>query len=109
MRGAETRRPVYRFGSFELETESGELRKQGTRIKFQDQPLQILVLLLEHAGEVVTREQIQNKLWPPGTYVGYDNASMARCESCGRRSVTIRGIRGSSKPSRPGISIHRRH
>src|ERR1700722_602162 len=74
MRGAETRRPVYRFGSFELETESGELRKQGTRIKFQDQPLQILVLLLEHAGEVVTREQIQNKLWPPGTYVGYDNA-----------------------------------
>ena len=65
---------MYRFGSFELETEPRELRKQGTRIKLQDQPLQILVLLLEHAGEVVTREQIQNKLWPPGTYVDYDNA-----------------------------------
>jgi Tol biopolymer transport system component/DNA-binding winged helix-turn-helix (wHTH) protein len=74
MGGADTRRPVYRFGSFELETEPRELRKQGTRIKLQDQPLQILVLLLEHAGEVVTREQIQNKLWPPGTYVDYDNA-----------------------------------
>lgn len=74
MGDAETRRPKYRFGSFELETERGELRKGGTRIKLQDQPLQILVLLLEHAGEVVTREQIQNKLWPPGTYVDYDNA-----------------------------------
>ncbi len=74
MGGVETRRPVYRFGSFELKTGPGELRNQGTRVKLQDQPLQILVLLLENAGEVVTREQIQNKLWPPGTYVDYDNA-----------------------------------
>ena len=74
MRGHDTRPAVYRFGGFELETGTGELRKHGTRIKLQDQPLQILVLLLEHAGEVVTREQIQNKLWPPGTYVDYDNA-----------------------------------
>ncbi len=74
MGGAETRRPVYRFGSFELKTGPGELHNQGTRVKLQDQPLQILVLLLEHAGEVVTREQIQSKLWPPGTYVDYDNA-----------------------------------
>lgn len=65
---------VYRFGSFELLTGPGELRKHGTRIKLQDQPLQILVLLLEHAGGLVTRERIQNKLWPPGTYVDYDNA-----------------------------------
>ena len=74
MRGAGTIRPVYRFGSFELQTEPGELRKQGIRVKLQDQPLQILVLLLEHPGEVVTREQVQNKLWPPGTHVDYDNA-----------------------------------
>ena len=74
MRGAETRRPVYRFGNFELDTQSGELRKNGTRTRLQDQPLQILLLLLEHAGELVTREQIQNKLWPPDTYVDYDNA-----------------------------------
>ncbi len=74
MGGAEPRRPVYRFGNFKLETEPGELRKQGLQIKLQDQPLQILVLLVEHAGELVTREQIHNKLWPPGTYVDYDNA-----------------------------------
>jgi DNA-binding winged helix-turn-helix (wHTH) protein len=65
---------VYRFGGFELKTGPGELRKHGTRIKLQDQPLQILVLLLEHSGELVTREQIQSKLWSPGTFVDYDNA-----------------------------------
>ena len=74
MRGGEAGPAVYRFGGFELETGPGELRKHGTRIKLQDQPLEILVLLLEHAGEVTTREQIQNRLWPPGTYVDYDNA-----------------------------------
>jgi DNA-binding winged helix-turn-helix (wHTH) protein len=74
MRGGEAGPAVYRFGGFELETGPGELRKRGTRIKLQDQPLQILVLLLEHAGEVATREQIQNRLWPPGAYVDYDNA-----------------------------------
>jgi Tol biopolymer transport system component/DNA-binding winged helix-turn-helix (wHTH) protein len=74
MRGAETGRPVYRFEDFELDNVSGELRKNGVRIRLQDQPLQILLLLLEHAGELVTREQIQNRLWAPGTYVDYDNA-----------------------------------
>jgi Tol biopolymer transport system component/DNA-binding winged helix-turn-helix (wHTH) protein len=74
MRGAESGRRLYRFGGFELEAESGELRKNGTRIRLQDQPLQILLLLLEHAGELVTREQIQKKLWAPDTYVDYDNA-----------------------------------
>jgi Tol biopolymer transport system component/DNA-binding winged helix-turn-helix (wHTH) protein len=74
MRGTETRPTVYRFGGFELQTAPGELRKHGVRIRLQGQPLQLLVLLLEHAGELVTREQIQNKLWEPGTYVDYDNA-----------------------------------
>ena len=67
-------RGVHRFGSFELNPQDGELRKHGLRLKLQEQPLQILLLLLEHAGDVVTREQIQNKLWPPGTHVDYDNA-----------------------------------
>jgi DNA-binding response OmpR family regulator len=69
-----TKPSSYRFASFELDTRSGELRKNGTRIRLQDQPQQILLLLLEHSGEVVTREQIQHKLWPPDTYVDYDNA-----------------------------------
>ena len=74
MREGQTKPSSYRFGSFELDTRSGELRKNGTRIRLQDQPLQILLLLLEHSGEVVTREQIQHKLWPPDTYVDYDSA-----------------------------------
>ena len=65
---------VYRFGSFELNPLEGELRKHGVHIKLQDQPLQILSLLLEHPGHVVSREEIQTKLWPPDTHVDYDNA-----------------------------------
>ena len=71
----EQRRPAaFQFGAFQLDVLNGELRKHGIKIKLQEQPLQILVLLLEHPGEVVTREQIQHKLWPPDTYVDYDNA-----------------------------------
>jgi Tol biopolymer transport system component/DNA-binding winged helix-turn-helix (wHTH) protein len=66
--------PVYRFGSFELDARNGELRKLGIRIKLQDQPRQILLLLLRHPGEVVTREQIQMLLWPDNTFVDFDNA-----------------------------------
>jgi Tol biopolymer transport system component/DNA-binding winged helix-turn-helix (wHTH) protein len=67
-------RSVYRFGIFELDSRTGELRKHGVRIKLQEQPLQILLLLLEHSGNLVSREQIQQRLWPSGTYVDYDNA-----------------------------------
>lgn len=74
MRETEASGSVYRFGSFELDPRAGELRKHGIRIKLQDQPLQIFLLLLEHPGDVITREEIQNRLWPPGTHVDYDNA-----------------------------------
>jgi DNA-binding winged helix-turn-helix (wHTH) protein len=74
MGDAQTRRPIYRFANFELDTRPGELRKQGMCIRLQDQPLQILFLLLEHAGELVSREKIRNRLWPDGTFVDYDNA-----------------------------------
>ncbi len=53
---------------------TGELRKHGVRLKLQQQPLQVLNILLEHAGEVVTREDIQKRLWPEDTYVDFDNA-----------------------------------
>src|ERR1039458_2263181 len=74
MPGAEHHPPAYRFGVFELDGRSGELRKHGIRIKLQDQPRQVLLLLLEHAGELVTREQIQKHLWPDNTFVDFDNA-----------------------------------
>jgi TolB-like protein len=62
-----------RFGSFELDLRAGELRKQGVKIKLQEQPLQILTMLLEHPGEVVTREELRQRLWPADTFVDFDH------------------------------------
>jgi DNA-binding winged helix-turn-helix (wHTH) protein/tetratricopeptide (TPR) repeat protein len=61
-----------RFGAFEVDLRSGELYKHGIRLKLQDQPFQILALLLERAGDVVTREELHQKLWPADTFVGFD-------------------------------------
>ena len=61
-----------RFGAFEADLRSGELRKHGLKIKLQDQPFHILALLLERPGEVVTREELQQKLWPADTFVDFD-------------------------------------
>jgi DNA-binding winged helix-turn-helix (wHTH) protein len=63
---------VYRFGRFELETRSGELRRNGYRVRMQEQPRRILSLLLEHAGDLVTREDLQRALWPADTFVDFD-------------------------------------
>ena len=65
---------TFRFGVFEFNPQTGELRKHGVKLKLQEQPVRILTLLLEHAGEAVTREDIQKRLWPTGTYVDFDNA-----------------------------------
>ncbi len=65
---------VLRFGAFEADLEARELRKQGMKIKLQDQPFQLLVVLLECAGEIVTREQLRQKLWPKDTFVDVDNS-----------------------------------
>lgn len=72
---------VIRFGAFELDLNAGELRKHGLKIRLQDQPLQVLVKLLEQPGQVVTREQLHQKLWPDGTYVDFEhglNAAIQR-------------------------------
>jgi len=61
-----------RFGPFELDRESGELLKEGLRIKLQDQPLQILCILLEHPGRIVNREELKNRIWPADTFVEFD-------------------------------------
>jgi TolB-like protein/DNA-binding winged helix-turn-helix (wHTH) protein/Tfp pilus assembly protein PilF len=62
-----------RFGVFELDLRAGELRKHGFRVRLQAQPFHVLALLLEHAGEVVTREELQKKLWPADTFVDFDH------------------------------------
>src|ERR1700693_1533640 len=62
-----------RFGVFELDLRAGELRKHGLLVRLQEQPFQVLTTLLEHSGEVVTREELQKKLWPANTFVDFDH------------------------------------
>ena len=62
------------FGVFEVDLKAGELRRNGTRIRLQEQPFQILTILLEHSGEVVTREELRGRLWPADTYVDFDHS-----------------------------------
>ena len=63
---------IVQFGLFELDLDARELRKSGVRIKLQEQPFQILSMLLERPGTVVTREELQRKLWPGDTFVDFD-------------------------------------
>ena len=62
-----------RFGVFEVDPRAGELRKHGLRVRLQEQPFQVLAMLLERAGQVVTREELQKKLWPADTFVDFDH------------------------------------
>lgn len=65
---------IVRFGPFEADLAAGQLRKHGLRIKVQDQPFTILATFLEHPGEVVTRDQLRQRLWTEGTFVDFDNS-----------------------------------
>src|SRR6266851_5696405 len=67
-------RPILRFGVFEVEVRTGELRKQGVRIKLQEQPFHVLTVLLQRPGEVVTREELRSENWPADTFVDFDNS-----------------------------------
>src|SRR5258707_15024691 len=67
-------RPILRFGVFEVDARSGELRKQGQGIKLQEQPFQVLTVLLRNSGEVVTREALRSQNWPADTFVDFDNS-----------------------------------
>ena len=66
-------RGLLRFGVFELNLSAGELRKHGVRVQLQAQPFQVLVMLLQRQGEVVTREEIQKKVWQGDTFVDFDH------------------------------------
>lgn len=70
--GAES--SVMRFGLFEVDPRAGELRRNGIKVKLQEQPFQVLAMLLERPGEVVTREELQKRLWPADTFVDFDHS-----------------------------------
>jgi DNA-binding winged helix-turn-helix (wHTH) protein/uncharacterized membrane protein (DUF485 family) len=65
---------IVRFGVFELDPTAGELRKNGRKLRLQEQPFQVLALLLQHSGDVVTREELRQKLWPSDTFVDFDHS-----------------------------------
>jgi Tol biopolymer transport system component/DNA-binding winged helix-turn-helix (wHTH) protein len=65
---------VFRFGIFEVDLRSGELHRKGLKVKLQEQPFQLLSALLERPGELVTREELREKIWPAGTFVDFDHS-----------------------------------
>src|ERR1700746_3817449 len=73
--------PFVRFAQFEVRFRAGELWKEGRRIRLQEQPFQVLTMLLERPGDMVTRAELQKKLWPADTFVDFDhglNSAVAR-------------------------------
>src|SRR5258705_2528474 len=62
------------FGSFEVNLQTGELRRAGQKVKLQEQPFQVLAALLERPGEIITREELRNRLWPADTFVDFDHS-----------------------------------
>ncbi len=65
---------IFRFAAYEADPESGELRKSGVRLRVQEQPFQVLLVLLERPREIVTREDLRQKLWPADTFVDFDHS-----------------------------------
>jgi DNA-binding winged helix-turn-helix (wHTH) protein len=77
MKSTEPYSRTIRFGDFEVDLRAGELHKHGVRIRLQDQPLKILTTLVERAGDVVSREEFRQALWPADTFVDFDHGLSA--------------------------------
>src|SRR4051812_36857491 len=74
----------FRFGRFEIDSHTRELRKDGVRLRLQDQPFAVLAVMLEHPGELLTRDELRDRLWPNGTFVDFEhglNAAVKRLRS----------------------------
>ena len=83
---------ILRFGVFEVDPSSGELRKRGFKVRLREQPLRLLLALLADAGRIVTRKQLRHRLWPDGTYVAFDRA-------IDKAVSELRGVLGDSARS----------
>ena len=87
---------------------SGEVYKHGIRLKLQDQPFQVLAVLLEHAGDVVTREELRQKLWPADTFVDFDtglNSAIKKLRDALGDSAERTPLHRNSAP--PWLPVHR--
>src|SRR5215472_15357883 len=74
MKSGSSLSPTYRFGPYDVDLAAGQLRKHGVKLKLTGQPLDILVMLLERPGQVVTREELQKRLWSDETFVDFENS-----------------------------------
>lgn len=96
MEGLRTSTKLVRFGSFELDQGSGELRRDGTKVRLQEQPLQLLQILVETPGKLISREELQRRIWPSDTFVDFDhginNAIKRLREALGDTTETPRYI-----------------
>ena len=88
---------LYRFGPFELDVRAGELRKHGIRLQLREQAFQLLLLLLEHPGEVVVRTEIRDRLWPNNTVVEFDHGI----------NTAVRRLRDVLGESAEAAALHR--
>src|SRR5579872_851407 len=93
------RTPRYRFGPFELDPTEGTLSRNSIRVKLQDLPYRLLLMLVERPREIVTREELRQCLWPENTFVEFDNSL----------GVAIRKVRDSLGRRRRDAEIHRDH
>src|SRR5215475_13642974 len=121
MPGSEIGR-IIRFGMFEIDLRSAELRRNGLKVRLQEQPFQVLAMLLERPGELVTREELRRRLWSADTFVDFDhslNAAIKRLrdalgesaeapvfiETLARRGYRfIAPVDGGSAPSTAGLA-----
>src|SRR6516225_689523 len=120
MPGSEVGR-IIRFGMFEIDLHSAELRRNGLKVRLQEQPFQVLAMMLERPGELVTREELRSRLWAADTFVDFDhglNAAIRRLrEALGDsaeiprfvETVARRGYRfiGNLETTAPAVSAKR--
>ena len=88
---------IVRFGVYAVDLRSGELRKNGLKLKLSGQPFQVLALLLERPGDVVTREEIQKRLWPGDAFVDFDHSLNTAINKIREALGTRRRIPGLSR------------
>jgi len=89
---------VIRFENYELDLAAEELRKQGSSLKLQPQPFKILAYLASRPGELITRQELRDHVWPGDTFVDFDLAINQAIKQIGQFSTMTQSVRGSSQP-----------
>jgi len=95
---------IRRFGTFEVDLRAGELRKQGKRIRLQEQPFHVLTVLLQRPGDVVSREELRSQIWPEGTFVDFDNSLNTAVNKLREALADPQRTRVSLKPCRDVVT-----